>query len=111
MTSPTNYRHYIPISSSFQENQHYINDIPIFKVKDPQSFDDWLGQTDQVASLINKDPYKLVLAKSKEPFSRIISSFLPFIGWNKTKEQLDYNFSPVAKKQHTASMLIDQQLK
>ena len=30
----------IAISSSFQENQHLINDIPIFKAKDSQSFDD-----------------------------------------------------------------------
>ena len=28
-------------SSSFQENQHFINDIPIFKASNPQSFDDW----------------------------------------------------------------------
>ena len=29
-------------SSMFQENQHFINDIQIFKAKDPQSFDDGL---------------------------------------------------------------------
>ena len=27
-------------SSSFQENQNFINDIQIFKAKDPQSFDE-----------------------------------------------------------------------
>ena len=32
----------IPRSSTFWEKQHFINDIPIFKAKDPQSFDDWL---------------------------------------------------------------------
>ena len=31
-------------SSSFQENQHFICDIPIFKAKDPKSFDEWLEQ-------------------------------------------------------------------
>ena len=46
-------------SSFFQENQHFINDIPIFKAKDPQSFDYWLEKIDKVASLTNKDPYKL----------------------------------------------------
>ena len=44
-------------SSPFQENQHFISDIPIIKVKDPQSFDDWLEQIGKVASLTNKDPY------------------------------------------------------
>ena len=63
--------------SSFQENQHFINDIPIFKAKDPQSFDDWLEQINKVASLTNKDPYKLALANSQGSFSRIISQFLP----------------------------------
>ena len=29
-------------SSSLQENLHFINDIPIFKAKNPQSFDAWL---------------------------------------------------------------------
>ena len=46
-------------SPIFQENQHSINDIPIFKAKDPQSFDDWLQQVNKVATLTNKDPYKL----------------------------------------------------
>ena len=50
-------------SSSFQENQHFIIDISIFKAKAPQSFDDLLEQIDKVASLTNKDPYKLALAK------------------------------------------------
>ena len=101
----------IAISSSFQENQHYINDMPIFKAKDPQSFDDWLEQVDKVASLTNKDPYKLTLAKSHGSFSRTITSFPPSMGWNKIKEWLCYNFGSVATKQHAAAMLIDQQLK
>ena len=62
-------------SSTFQENQHFINDIPIFKAKDPQYFDDWLKQIDKVAVLTNKDPYKLVLAKSQESFSQTIAHF------------------------------------
>ena len=37
-------------------NQHFINDMPIFKAKDPQSFNDWLEQIDKVASLTNKGP-------------------------------------------------------
>ena len=36
-------------SSLFQENQHFISDKLIFKVKDPQSFDEWLEQIDKVA--------------------------------------------------------------
>ena len=52
-------------SSSFQGNQHFINDIPIFKVKNPQSFDEWLKQINNVGSLTNKDPYKLTLARSQ----------------------------------------------
>ena len=44
-------------SSSLQENQHCINDMPKFKVKDPQSFDEWLEQINKVTSLTNKDPY------------------------------------------------------
>ena len=52
-------------SSSFQENQLFIDDIPIFKAKGPQSFDDWLEQINKVATLTNKDPYKLALAKSQ----------------------------------------------
>ena len=62
--------------STFHEIQHFINDIPIFKAKDPKSFDDWLEQIDKVASLTNKDPYKLALAKSWGLFSRMICSFL-----------------------------------
>ena len=73
-------------SSTFQENQHFINDILIFKAKDPQSFDDWLEQVDNVAALNNKDPYKLALAKSQGSFSRTISSFPPSMGWHKIKE-------------------------
>ena len=110
---PINYRCFgnIAKSSSFQENQHFINDIPIIKAKDPQSFDDWLEYIDKVASPTNKDPYKLALAKCQGSFSRMISSFPPSIGWNKIKEWLHYNFSSVATKQHVGSMLIDQQQK
>ena len=102
---------YIGKSSSFQENQLFINDIPIFKTKDSQSFDDWLEQRDKVAPLTNKYPYKLALAKSQGLFSRTVSSFPNPLGWNKSKEWLHYNFSSVATKQHVASMLIDQQQK
>ena len=49
--------------------------------------------------------------KSQRLFSRTISSFPPSKGWSKIKEWLHYNFSSVATKQHTASMLIDQQQK
>ena len=75
-------------SSLFQENQHFIGDIPIFKAKDPQSFDDWLEQIDKVVLLTNYNPYKLALANSKGSFSRTISSFLPSMAWHKIKEQL-----------------------
>ena len=70
-------------SSILQENQHFINNIPIFKAKDPKSFDDWLEQIDTEAALTNKDPYKLALAKSQGSCSRTISSFLPSMGWKK----------------------------
>ena len=60
-------------SSTFQENQHFVNDIPIFKTQDPQSFDDWLEQVNKVAAITNKDQYKLALAKSQGSFSRTIS--------------------------------------
>ena len=73
-------------SSILKENQHFINDIPIFKAKDLQSFDDWLKQVNEVAALTNKDPYKLALAKSQGSFSRKISSFHPCMGWSKIKE-------------------------
>ena len=62
-------------SSSFQENQHFISGIFIFKAKDSQSFDEWSEQIDKIASLTNKDPFKLALAKSQGSFSRMISLF------------------------------------
>ena len=43
----------IATSSSHQENLHFINDMSIFKAKDPQSFGDWLEQIDK-SSIINK---------------------------------------------------------
>ena len=73
-------------SSSLQEYFHFINDILIFKATDPQSFDEWLEQIDNVTSLKNKDPCKLTLAKSQGSFSRAISSYPPTLGWNKIKE-------------------------
>ena len=73
-------------SSSLHKTLHFTNDIPIFKTKDPQSFNEWLEQIDKVASLTNKDPYKLTLAKSRDSFSRTISSYPPTLGWNKIKE-------------------------
>ena len=63
-------------SSISQENQHFINDISIFKAKDPQSFDDWLEHIDKAAELTNKDPYKLTFAKFQGSFNRTVSSFL-----------------------------------
>ena len=66
-------------SCSLQENLHFINDIPIFKAKDLQSFDEWLEQIDKVTSLTNKDPYKLTLTKSQGSFSRTISSYPPIL--------------------------------
>ena len=98
-------------SPSFQEKQYFISDILIFKAKDPQSFDDWVEQISKVASLTNKGPYKLALAKSQGSFSQMISSCLPFMGWNKSKEQLCYNFCLGATKQHATSMLIDRHQK
>ena len=73
-------------TSSIQENLHFINDIPILKVKDPQSFNEWLEQIDKVATVMNKDPRKLTHAKSQGLFSRIISSCVSTMGWNKIEE-------------------------
>ena len=73
-------------SSSLQENVHFIHDIPIFKAKVPQSFNEWLEHIDKVASLTNKDPYKLAPMASQGSFSRTISSYPPTLGWNKIKE-------------------------
>ena len=98
-------------TSSLQENLPFINDIPIFKAKDPLSFDEWLEQINKVASLTHKDPYKLALTKCQWSFSRTISSYPPTLRWNKIKEQLCFNFGSVATKQHAASRLIDQQQK
>ena len=98
-------------SSNSQEIQHFIDNIPTFKAKDLQSFDDWLEQIEKVAELTNKDLYKLALAKSQGSFSRTISSFPPSMRWSKMKERLHYNFGSVAMKQPAASMLIDQQQK
>ena len=93
--------------SSLQENLHFFSDIPIFKAKDPQSFDDWLQQIDRVASFMNRDPYKLTFAKSQRSLCRTISSYLPTLGWNKIKEWLCYNFGSVNTKQHAASLLTE----
>ena len=98
-------------SSTFQENQHIINNIPIFNAKDSQASDDMLEHIDKVAALTNRDPYKLALTKSQGLFSQTISTFPPSMGWSKIKEWLHYNFGLVAIKQHAASMLIDQQQK
>ena len=103
--------HYIVKSSALQENIHFINDIPMFKAKDPQTFDDWLDQIDKVTVLTNSDPYKLALAKSQGSFSKTISSYPSALGWNKIKECLCYNFGSAATKQHAVSMFIDQQQK
>ena len=101
----------IATSSALQENVHFINDIPMFKAKDPQSFNEWLDQIDKVAALVNNNPYKLALAKLQSSFSKTIGSYPHTLGWNKTKECLCYNFGSVATKQYAASMLIDQQQK
>ena len=60
--------------------------MPIFKAKDPQSFDDWLEQVDKLAALTNKGPYKLSLAKSQGSFGRRVRPFPPSMGWSKIKE-------------------------
>ena len=73
-------------SSSLQENLSFINDIPIFKAKDPQSFNKWLEQIEKVTSLMNKDHHKLAFEKSQGSFSRIIGSYPTVLGWNKIKE-------------------------
>ena len=108
---PRDSLHNIAKSSALQENVHFFNHIPIFKAKDPQLFDEWLDQIDKVEALINNDPYKLALAKSQGSFSKTISSYPPTLGQNKIKECLHYNFGSIDTKQHTTSMLIDQQQK
>ena len=57
--------HNIAKSSALQENVHFINDIPMFKAKDPQSCNDWLDQINKVVVLTSNGPYKLALAKSQ----------------------------------------------
>ena len=93
-------------SIALQESVHLINDIPLFKAKNPQSFNDWL---DQVAALNNNDPCKFALAKSQGSFNKSISSYPHTLGWNKIKEHVHYNFGSVAPKQHAMSMHIGQQ--
>ena len=74
-------------SSLHQGTLHFINIIPIFKAKDPQSFDDWLEEIDKIVLLTNIDPYKCALVKSQGSFSRTISSYALTHGtWNKIKE-------------------------
>ena len=42
--------HNIAIASTLQANVHFIDDIPLFKAKDPQSFDEWLDQVHKVTA-------------------------------------------------------------
>ena len=83
-------------SSALQQNLHFIHDIPMFKAKHPRSFNEWLDKIDKVTTLPNNNPHKLVPAKSQGSFSKIISSHLPILGWNKIKGHLHYNFISVA---------------
>ena len=66
--------HNMAMSSTFQENQHFINGIPMFKSKNPQFFDDWLEQVDKLAVLTNKDPYKLALQNLRDKNNYLIST-------------------------------------
>ena len=52
-------------SSSLQKFCISLKISTYFKTKDPQSFDEWLEQIDKVASLMNKDPYRLPLQSLK----------------------------------------------
>ena len=103
--------HNIAKSLGLQENLHFIHDIPMFKAKDPQSFDEWLDQIDKVTALANNNPNKLALAEFQGSFSKTIDSYPPTLGWNRIKDHFCYNFGSVTTKQHAASMLIDQQQK
>ena len=80
---------------SFQEKHHFISDIPIFKARDHQSFDEWFKQVDKYTSLRNKDPHTLALAKSQGSFSRMISSFPSSMDCHNIKEHLCYNFCSI----------------
>ena len=93
----------------FKRTNIFLMIYTFLKLKTLNLFEEWLKQIDKVASLMNKDPYKLALAKSQGSFSRMISSFPPSMGWNKIKRWLCYSFHSVATKQHVVSMLIDQQ--
>ena len=72
--------HNIAKSSALKENIHFINDIPMFKAKDPQSFNDWLDQIDKVVALTYNDPSKLALATSQGSFNKTISLYPPTLG-------------------------------
>ena len=70
--------HNIAKSSAVQENVHFIYDIPMFRAKDHQSFNDWLDQINKVTAPTNNDPYKLALAKSQGSFRhhQLISTYI-----------------------------------
>ena len=90
--------HNIATSSALQEDLHFIHDIPTFKAKDPQSFDEWLDQISKGVALTSNNPNKLALAKSQGSSSKTISSYPLILGWNKIKECLCYNYGSVATK-------------
>ena len=70
-------------SSTFQEKQHSINGIPIFKAKDPQSFDDLLEQIDKVAALTNKNHISWHLHNTKDLSVEQLAHFNPL--WDGAK--------------------------
>ena len=69
-------------SSSLQENLHF-NDIPIFKAKDPPSFDEWLEQIDKVTSLTSKAPINSPLQSLKALLAELSVNIHPL--WDGTK--------------------------
>ena len=66
-------------SSSHQENLHFINDIPISKATDPQSFDNWLEQIDRFA-LLTKIHINSLVQNFKAHLAETISSYPPTLG-------------------------------
>ena len=71
-------------SSPFKESQHFMNDIPIFKAKDAESFDDWLEKVKNVNKpLTNKTCINWHLQNLRDHSVEQSAHFHPL--WDETK--------------------------
>ena len=89
-----------------REFHKMFNAIPIYDGEDPDKFEPWLEQLQNVCRVGKHDIWEVAMCCTSGPVLEVLQSMDPILGWSKIHDESQRCFSPNRTSTHAVALLI-----